>query len=109
MSEYQYYEFQALDRHLGRAAQEALRSISSRARITATSFINHYELGDHKGDPSKFMANSFVLHHLFAHLGTLRLMIRPSKQIMDRTEIPPFCVEVHCVTVFTSGSIVTVH
>jgi hypothetical protein len=55
MSEYQYYEFQAIDRPLDRAAQEALRSISSRARITATSFTNHYEWGDFKGDPRKFM------------------------------------------------------
>ena len=45
MSEYQYYEFQAIDRPLDQAAQEALRSISSRARITATSFTNHYEWG----------------------------------------------------------------
>jgi hypothetical protein len=51
MSEYQYYEFLALDRPLDHAAQDALRSISSRARITATSFINHYEWGDLKGDP----------------------------------------------------------
>jgi len=50
MSEYQYYEFRAIDRPLDRAAQEALRSISSRARITATSFTNHYEWGDLKGD-----------------------------------------------------------
>ena len=55
MSEYQYYEFQAIDRPLDQAAQEALRSISSRARITARSFINHYEWGDLKGDPRKFM------------------------------------------------------
>src|SRR5215469_14407379 len=34
----------------GRAAQDALRSTSSRARITATSFTNHYEWGDLKGD-----------------------------------------------------------
>jgi len=45
MSEYQYYEFQAIDRPLDHAAQD-----SSRARITATSFINHYEWGDLKGD-----------------------------------------------------------
>jgi hypothetical protein len=38
MSEYQYYEFQAIDRPLDPAAQQALRSISSRARFTATRF-----------------------------------------------------------------------
>ena len=50
MSEYLYYEFQAIDRPLDRAAQDALRSTSSRARITATSFTNHYEWDDLKGD-----------------------------------------------------------
>jgi hypothetical protein len=48
MSEYQYYEFLAINRPLDRAAQDALRSISSRAQITPTSFINHYEWGDLK-------------------------------------------------------------
>ncbi len=51
MSEYQYYEFQAIDRPLDQAAQQALRAISSRARITPTSFTNHYEWGDLKADP----------------------------------------------------------
>jgi hypothetical protein len=37
VSEYQYYEFQAIDRALDRGAQQDLRSISSRARIRATS------------------------------------------------------------------------
>jgi hypothetical protein len=46
MSEYQYYEFQAIDRPLDRAAQDAVRSVSSRARITATSFTNEYNWGD---------------------------------------------------------------
>ncbi|MGD9739008.1 MAG: hypothetical protein AB7O56_06415 [Bauldia sp.] len=51
MSEYQYHEFLAIDRPLDQAAREALRSLSSRARITATSFINHYDWGDFGGDP----------------------------------------------------------
>ena len=49
MSEYQYYEFQAIDRPLDESDREALRSLSSRAQITATSFTNHYEWGDFKG------------------------------------------------------------
>jgi hypothetical protein len=76
MSEYQYYEFLAIDRPLDRAAQDALRSISSRARITATSFINHYEWGDLKGDPRKFMERWFDLHLYVANWGTRRLMLR---------------------------------
>jgi hypothetical protein len=44
MSEYQYYEFQAIDRPLSRQDREVLRSLSSRARITATSFVNKASL-----------------------------------------------------------------
>jgi hypothetical protein len=55
MSEYQYYEFQAIDRPLGAGEREQLRAISSRARITATSFVNSYDYGDLKADPFKLL------------------------------------------------------
>ena len=51
MSEYQYYEFLALDRPLTTEQRAELRSISSRAEITATRFVNEYQWGDLKGDP----------------------------------------------------------
>ena len=51
MSEYQYYEFLALDRPLTEEQRAELRSISSRAEITATRFTNEYQWGDLKGDP----------------------------------------------------------
>src|ERR1700689_3036034 len=55
MSEYQYYEFQAIDRPLSATDREALRDLSTRARITATSFTNTYDWGDFKGDPAELM------------------------------------------------------
>ncbi len=42
MSEYQYFEFQAIDRPLSRKEMAELRSYSTRARITPTSFVNDY-------------------------------------------------------------------
>jgi hypothetical protein len=103
MSEYQYYEFQAIDRPLDRAAQDALRSISSRARITARSFINHYEWGDLKGDPCKFMERWFDLHLYLANWSTRRLMIRVPKALVNPTDIDPFLREIDWVEVWTSG------
>ena len=41
MSEYQYYEFQAIDRPLTQQQMAELRAVSTRARITATSFTNN--------------------------------------------------------------------
>jgi hypothetical protein len=103
MSEYQYYEFQAIDRPLDRAAQDALRSISSRARITATSFTNQYEWGDLKGDPHKFMERWFDLHLYVANWGTRRLMIRVPKGFVNQVDIDPFIREIDWVEVWTSG------
>lgn len=42
MSEYQYYEFQAVDRPLTETEMAELRSYSTRARIMPASFINDY-------------------------------------------------------------------
>jgi hypothetical protein len=42
VSEYQYYEFVALDRPLTPAEMVELRSISTRAQITPTRFFNEY-------------------------------------------------------------------
>ncbi len=90
MSEYQYYEFQAIDRPLGGADQKALRALSTRARITATSFTNSYEWGDFKGDPAKLMENCFDLHLYLANWGSRRLMIRWPVHLVDRNLLDAF-------------------
>ena len=43
MSEYQYYEFRALERPLNKSEQAELRSFSSRATITSNRFVNEYQ------------------------------------------------------------------
>ena len=58
MSEYRYYEVQAINRPLGEADMEALRILSTRARITATSFTNHYKWGDFQGAPNRLIGRS---------------------------------------------------
>jgi hypothetical protein len=103
MSEYQYYEFQAIDRPLSEADRQALRDLSTRARITATSFTNSYEWGDFKGDPAKLMERWFDLHLYLANWGSRRLMIRLPKRLVDRRVLDPFLGEVDCVTLWVSG------
>ena len=103
MSEYQYYEFLTIDRPLDQAAQEVLRSISSRARITATSFINHYEWGDLKGDPRKFMERWFDLHLYLTNWGTRRLMLRVPGRFVNAGDIDRFLGEIDWVDAWTSG------
>ncbi len=90
MSEYQYYEFQAIDRPLGDAGRADLRAISLRATITATSFVNTYDYGDFKGDPVALMARWFDLHLHVACWGTRWLMIRLPKRLVDEDSLAPF-------------------
>jgi hypothetical protein len=103
MSEYQYYEFQAIDRPLSEAERQALRHLSTRARITATSFTNSYEWGDFKGDPAKLMERWFDLHLYLANWGSRRLMIRLPKRLVDRRLLDAFLGEVDCTTLSISG------
>jgi hypothetical protein len=103
VSEYQYYEFQAIDRPLGAADRQALRALSTRARITATSFTNHYNWGDFKGDPAELMKRWFDLHLYLANWGTRRLMIRWPKRLVDRARLDAFLREVECAELHDAG------
>jgi hypothetical protein len=96
MSEYQYYEFQAIDRPLSEADRQALRDLSTRARITATSFTNSYEWGDFKGDPAKLMERWFDLHLYLTNWGSRRLMIRLPTRLVNRHLLDAFLGEVDC-------------
>ena len=103
MSEYQYYEFQAIDRPLSGADQDALRALSTRARITATSFTNSYEWGAFKGDPARLMENWFDLHLYLANWGSRRLMLRWPARLVDRHLLDAFLGEVDYATIRCAG------
>jgi hypothetical protein len=82
VSEYQYYEFQAIDRALGLKEMAYLRGYSTRATITPTSFVNHYEWGDFKGDEDAWMNRFFDAFLYTANWGTNILKLRvPSKRL----------------------------
>lgn len=83
MSEYQSYEFVALDRRLTAKQLAELRAISTRAEISPTRFWNEYQWGDLKADPAKLMARYFDAHLYFANWGTHRLMLRLAKARVD--------------------------
>ncbi len=59
MSEYQYYEFRAMDRPLTQEQMGELRAYSSRAQITPRGFVDAYNWGSFKGSPDQWMAKYF--------------------------------------------------
>ncbi len=83
MSEYQFYDFRAIDRALTRAEMAELRSISTRAVITSTSFTNHYEWGDLKADPLKLLGQYFDAFLYVANWGTREFYLRLPQELVD--------------------------
>jgi len=67
MSEYQYYEFQTIDRQLTDRQMRELRTISSRATISRTRFSNYYTYGDLKANPRDLLVRYFDASLSFAH------------------------------------------
>jgi hypothetical protein len=92
MSEYQYYEFQAIDRPLTDEEMEKLRCYSTRAHISRTSFVNEYHWGDFKGDPDAWMEKYFDAFLYFANWGTHIIKLRLPSKLLDRKTAEEYCV-----------------
>lgn len=92
MSEYQYYEFLAVDRPLDDRQQAQVRSLSTRARITATSFVNEYHWGDFRGDPNRMMERYYDAHLYVTNWGTRRIMLRLPRSLLDIDVAEGYCV-----------------
>lgn len=103
MSEYQYYEFQAVDRPLGDRERAELRKLSSRARITASSFTNSYDWGDFRGDPAKLMERYFDLFLYLANWGSRRFSISLPRRIVTEADLDPFFAEQDVATVHSTS------
>ncbi len=86
MSEYQYYEFLAIDRPLTQDEIDELRSLSTRAKITPVSFTNEYNWGNFKGNPDKLMQTYFDAHVYVANWMDAIFMIRlPIEALSEET------------------------
>ena len=95
MSEYQYYEFQAIDRPLTEKEMAELRSYSTRARITPTSFVNDYSWGDFKGDTDAWMEKYFDAFLYLANWGTHILKLRLPARLLDAKYARLYCAGEH--------------
>ncbi|MEI6777665.1 MAG: hypothetical protein WCK70_12270 [Chloroflexales bacterium] len=55
MSEYQYYEFQTIDRPLTAEQQAEMRRLSSRVELSASCATFNYAYGSFRSDPLKVL------------------------------------------------------
>jgi hypothetical protein len=109
MSEHQYYEFQAIDRPLSAGEGEQLRAISSRARITATSFVNTYNFGDLKADPLKLPERYFDLFCYVANWGARQFAMRLPRRLVDLEALKRFDLDEDLASVRSAGEHVIVN
>jgi hypothetical protein len=93
MSEYQYYEFRAVDRPLAKDELADLRARSSRATITPTRFVNVYNYGDFRGDPAALMETYFDMFVYIANWGTHQFMLRLPRHLLDPAVAMRYCME----------------
>ena len=91
MSEYQYYEFQAIDRPLTAKEMQTLRSYSTRAEITPTTFKNEYNWGDFKGNPNQWMEKYFDAYLYFANWGTREVQLNLPISLLDPKIVRQYC------------------
>ena len=92
VSEYLYYDFRAVGRPLTHREIRELRALSTRAEITATSFVNTYEWGDFKGDPNILMEKYFDAFIYTANSRVFQLVLRLPRRALDTKSLAAYCV-----------------
>jgi hypothetical protein len=93
MSEYQYYEWQTVDRPLTASQKSEVERLSSHMEVvTSTQAIVTYSWGDFKHDPEQVLLTYFDAFLYEANWGTFRLMFRFPKSSIDAEAIRPYCL-----------------
>lgn len=92
MSEYQHYEFVAVDRPLDASELRALRGLSTRAHITSTSFVDTYEWGNFRGDPRVLVERYFDAFLYLANWGTRELIFRLPARLIELETAQRYCI-----------------
>jgi hypothetical protein len=91
MSEYQYYEFQAIDRPLSEDEQAYIRTLSRRVMPTSRQAVFTYSFGDFHADPIKVLEKCFDAMLYLANWGTRRLMFRLPRALVNAEALAPYC------------------
>ena len=91
--EYQYYEFQAIDRPLTNAEQAYVQSLSSRVRPTATNAVFTYSYADFRGNPLSVLEKCFDAMLYMANWGSYQLAFRFPKSAVNIPALEAYCID----------------
>ncbi len=93
MSEYQYYEWQTIDRALTAAEQAAVSKLSSHIDVSSTRAWVEYHWSGFKHDPRQVLAQHFDAFLYYANWGSQRLAFRFPKELLDEKSLQPYLWE----------------
>jgi hypothetical protein len=93
MSEYQYYEWQTVDRILTAEEQNAVNNLSSHIEVSSSRAVVTYNWSDFRHNPKQVLLKYFDAHFYLANWSSLRLMFRFPKGLIDKANIDPYCVD----------------
>jgi hypothetical protein len=94
MSEYQYYEWQTIDRPLTAREQEDVNRLSSHMdTVTSTQAVVTYSWGDFKHDPKQVLLKYFDAFLYDSNFGVRELMFRLPKRLVDSDLFEPYLIE----------------
>ena len=90
MSEYQYHEWQTVDRLLSQAEQAAVNGLSSHIEVSSGKAVVTYNWGSFKHDPRQVLIQYFDAYFFQANWGSLRLMFRFPKGMLEESQLGPY-------------------
>ena len=94
MSEYQYYEWQTIDRSLTAREQEDVNRLSSHMdTVTSTQAIVTSSWGDFKHDHKQVLLKYFDAFLYDSNFGVRELMFRLPKKLVDVDLFQPYLIE----------------
>lgn len=93
MSEYQYHEWQVVDRLLTPEEQDAVNDLSSHIEVSSSRAVVTYHWSDFRHDPKQVLLKYFDAYFYLANWGSLRLMFRFPKGLLEEADILPYCID----------------
>lgn len=93
MSEYQYHEWQAVDQVLTPEEQAAVNDLSSHIEVSSSRAVVTYHWSDFRHDPKQVLLKFFDAYFYLANWGSLRLMFRFPKGLLDEADLSPYCID----------------
>ncbi len=93
MSEYQYYEFQAIDRPLTAKEMDEVSRLSSRTHPTSTRAVFTYSYSDFRGQPEEVLAKYYDAMLYLANWGSKQLAFRVPQSVVDIEALAPYTLD----------------